>query len=231
MPSNNNSDRSVKYEVFFDFDNTIAPYDVLDDLLAKFSVDNKWQDLEELWRSGKIGSKDCLDGQLKTLRIRKKDLLEYLKKIKISRYFNRTLTILKKHNIDFAVLSDNFGFIIENILRNNGVDNIRIIANKLNFRGNKIIPQFPYFNKKCPRCANCKTQNLPNSRLKKIVKIYVGDGLSDICPAGKADLVFAKDSLLKYCNDNNIRCIPFRDLKRIYYYFKFKEESENEQNN
>ncbi|MCX5696960.1 MAG: hypothetical protein NTU54_03145 [Candidatus Omnitrophica bacterium] len=40
------------YNFLFDFDNTITPFDVLDDIIEKFSVNDDWVVYEEAWRAG-----------------------------------------------------------------------------------------------------------------------------------------------------------------------------------
>ena len=50
--------------VFFDFDNTIANIDVVDDMLERFSGDDGWKELEERWQREEIGSRECLKGQV-----------------------------------------------------------------------------------------------------------------------------------------------------------------------
>jgi 2-hydroxy-3-keto-5-methylthiopentenyl-1-phosphate phosphatase len=50
--------------------------------------------------------------------------------------------------------------------------------------------------------------------------IYVGDGHSDRCPAGEADLVFAKKSLFNYLKERNKPCQAFKNFKDIYTYLK-----------
>lgn len=57
--------------VFFDFDNTISTCDVFDSMLPRFSKDAFWIKLEKRWKSGKIGSKACLEGQIKGMSITK----------------------------------------------------------------------------------------------------------------------------------------------------------------
>ena len=81
--------------VFFDFDNTITPFDVMDDMLQRFSVDNRWMELEKLWKERKIGTKSCLEGQMKSIRVGKRDLDNYLAKIKIDPYFRNILNLLR----------------------------------------------------------------------------------------------------------------------------------------
>ena len=51
--------------VFLDFDNTITSLDVLDAVIGRFSIDQKWMVHEEAWKEGKIGSRQCLEAQLK----------------------------------------------------------------------------------------------------------------------------------------------------------------------
>ncbi|MBF0494734.1 MAG: hypothetical protein HQL28_06355, partial [Candidatus Omnitrophica bacterium] len=69
--------------VLIDFDNTITISDVLDDIIKRFSVDNGWVELEKAWVSGKIGSKECLKGQLASVSVTRPALAEYLSSVSI----------------------------------------------------------------------------------------------------------------------------------------------------
>jgi len=204
--------------VFFDFDNTIVPFDVLDDIIKRFSNNGDWVVLEKAWRAGEIGSKECLEGQLRSIRITRDTLMQYLSKIKIDNYFPKLLTMLREKGTKPIVLSDSFSFIIENILRNNGIEGLKVYSNKMRFHKDRIVPLFPYTNKFCSGCANCKTKRLPSNGSRNKIVVYVGDGLSDICPAQNADFVFAKGNLLEYFTNAAKPCVPFEDLGDIYKY-------------
>ncbi|MDD2689556.1 MAG: MtnX-like HAD-IB family phosphatase [Candidatus Omnitrophica bacterium] len=206
--------------VFFDFDNTITSCDVLDDMLARFSRDNRWLELEESWRKGQIGSRACLSGQLKGIRMTRKALDKYLLTIKLDRYFKRLLNLLEAKRIKTIVLSDNFDYILSRILKYNAVGNLRIYSNKLRFQRDRLIPQFPHRDSDCQSCAHCKRKNLLANVHKESIIFYIGDGHSDICPAKYADVVFAKRDLLRYFKKKKLPCLPFKNLKRIYNYFK-----------
>jgi len=117
--------------VFFDFDNTLTSFDVLDDIVTRFSVDDGWKALEQQWLEGKIGSRECLKGQLERVRIPKPALLKYLKKIRISPVFKKIIPLLNTHRAGPVILSDNFHFIIDTILRNNGIKGAEVCANSL----------------------------------------------------------------------------------------------------
>ncbi|MDD5730362.1 MAG: MtnX-like HAD-IB family phosphatase [Candidatus Omnitrophica bacterium] len=207
--------------VFLDFDNTITTFDVLDDIIARFSINERWKELENDWIAGKIGSKECLEGQLQEIRITKNDLSRYLRnKVKIDRHFKRLLTFLRKNKIKPVIVSDDFYWIINSILRNNGIKAIKIFCNNLKFKKDRLITSFPHVNKLCLKSANCKKMHLLNNCYGKKKIIFIGDGISDICPAVHADLAFAKGSLLKYLKANKKPHVAYADLGDVYKYLK-----------
>lgn len=212
-----NPDKCV---VFFDFDNTIATCDVFDNMLPRFSQDDLWVELEAKWEKGKIGSRACLEGQIKGLSITKEALDKYLAGIKIDPYFKKIIRGLTSRGVKTFVLSDNFDYILERILHLNGIKNLKIYSNKLRLIKNELLPQFPYSSDKCHICAHCKTKNLLANVSKESIIIYIGDGRSDICPSQYADIIFAKDDLLKHFKDKNLTCFSYRNLKDVYDYFK-----------
>ncbi len=208
------------YTVFFDFDNTITTFDVMDDMLERFSVDNRWVELEHLWKQRKIGTRDCLERQMKSIRISRKRLNEYLSKIRIDPYFKRLLKFLKSKNIKTMILSDNFDYVLKAVLNTNGVRGLTIRSNHIKLRNNRLIPSFPHNDKNCPSCAHCKTKSISTHKDENSKIVYVGDGLSDLCPSRTADVVFAKDELRKYLDKSKIAYIPYRSLKDVYGYVK-----------
>lgn len=209
-----------KCAVFFDFDNTITEKDIFDDMLLCFSRDSRWKKLERDWLKGTIGSRACLAGQIKSIRVTKPALDEYLSGVKIDRWFLRLLKLLKAKNIKAAVLSDNFDYILKKILSDKAVSGIKIYANKIRFSADTLVPEFPFQDKKCRLCAHCKKKNLLANLDGQSIIIYVGDGRSDFCPAEYADVVFAKGRLLEFCRKKNLPRIPYKNLGDVYSYLK-----------
>ncbi len=212
--------------VFFDFDNTITHYDILDDIIQNFSVDREWVKFEKSWKNGEIGSGACLKGQLRSVRATKQELFSYLSKIKIDPHFHNILEMLKREGLKPVILSDSFRPVIKYILENNGVKGVQIYANELKFSKNKLIPSFPHRNPQCSKCAHCKKKNLLKKDLRDKIIMNIGDGLSDICPAECSDFVFAKSagSLLKHFRKTKRLCLSFNDLFDIYNYFRGLEK-------
>jgi len=209
---------SSPIEVYFDFDNTITEFDVLDDIIQRFSVNEDWRRIERAWEAGEIGSRECLEQQLGQVRITEPVLREYLGAIRVDPAFPRIIDWLRERAVaPVMILSDSFSAIIAAILENNGITGLTIRANELRLDGDRPVVSFPYYNSICSRCANCKTSHLfRRDRPAGTKKIYVGDGLSDACPAGFCEILFAKDKLLKYYSATRKDCIPFRNLSTVY---------------
>jgi len=205
--------------VFIDFDNTVTLGDVLSQLIKEFSINEDWRVLEDAWQGGEITTKECLTGQMKYVRIYPNEILSFLKKVKIDPYFSKLIDLLREKKVEFAILSDNFEVIIKEILFYHQISEIPIYANQLTIYRNRLLPSFPYQNPNCFSCAHCKKIHFVNEvhSLEDPI-IYIGDGKSDICPAKEADIVLAKDVLLKYFRKNELPCIEFRNLAKVYDY-------------
>ncbi len=211
--------RLANCQVFFDFDNTITTFDVLDDIIRRFAVNKDWIKIERDWQRGKIGSRECLKRQMKLVKVDRNRLLAYLSGIRVDPYFKKILVKLKAGGVKPVIVSDSFSFVINNILRNNAIRGIKVYSNQLNFSNGGFSLSFPHRDKKCCLCAHCKKNSLLRKGGDAKIKIYVGDGASDLCAALHADLVFAKGRLRDYLRRRKRSCIPIKSLKEVYLYF------------
>jgi 2-hydroxy-3-keto-5-methylthiopentenyl-1-phosphate phosphatase len=206
--------------VFFDFDNTITTIDVIDDMLERFSKDDEWKAVEERWQREEIGSRECLKAQIEGVRIDRARLDKYLSTIKIDPYFKRLLRLFSSRGIPALIVSDNFDYILKNILKRNGISDIEIYCNRADFSGDKLNPSFPYANKRCGDCANCKKTHLLSRKSSGIRTVYIGDGRSDVCASRVSDMVFAKDYLKELFKSEGLPHIAINSLRDVYEYFR-----------
>ena len=208
--------------VFFDFDNTITAFDVLDGIIERFSVNRDWIAYEEAWKKGKIGSRQCLEGQLRSIRVERTQLHAFLETVSIDVSFSRLLAQLHRFGVRPVIVSDSFSQIIRYILEYNSISGVPIYANSLRMQGNRLFPSFPNAGDECTRCGHCKSSTLAGADFAGKRAIYIGDGLSDLCPARGADLVFAKRgcSLHRQLLETSGNYQPFDDLSDIYLFFK-----------
>ena len=205
--------------VFFDFDNTMTAFDVLDEIIRRFSVTEAWRSLQRAWETGQLGSKACMEEQLRDVRVTPATLLRYLDTIRLDPSFKPLLALVSARGAVPVIVSDNFAPIIEHVLRRHEVAGVPLYANQLRWDGAHLIPSFPYHDPRCPRgCANCKRQHLLSDHVVGRHLLYIGDGHSDICPAERADLVFAKATLLRHLQQVGRPCLAFTHLGEVHTY-------------
>jgi len=211
-----------KPALFLDFDNTVTRGDVLDAVIERFSPNDRWREWEQAWQEGRISTRECLLRQMANLRVTATELLDFVSVTEIDPHFAQIVEWSAREQIGLTIVSDNFSVLVRTILHNNGIRGIPVFANELAFSGNRAEASFPYRDPFCPRCAHCKAQHLSHCAARP--RIFVGDGLSDICPAECADVVFAKGSLLRHFREKKRLCVAFNNLDDIYNYFKGLEK-------
>jgi 2,3-diketo-5-methylthio-1-phosphopentane phosphatase len=209
-----------KPKIFFDFDNTITTFDVLDSIISRFSVGDGWKKLEDKWEKGKIGSRECLKGQIDGVRVSKDRLDRHLASVKIDPYFKKIVSLLRSNKIDVFILSDNFDYVLRSVLRRYGINGLDVYSNRLKLSGGRLVPEFPISNSECHGCGHCKKTTMRRLAGKGTLTVYIGDGLSDRCASEEADVVFAKGALSSYLQGKGIGHIRFNELKDVYNYLK-----------
>ncbi|MDD5669936.1 MAG: MtnX-like HAD-IB family phosphatase, partial [Candidatus Omnitrophica bacterium] len=168
--------------VFFDFDNTVTAVDVLDDMIERFSTDNRWKELEARWKKGEIGSRKCLEGQLEGIRITRKFLNEYLGSIRLDPYFKLLVNFIRHREIRAYIISDNFDYFLKTVLKHNNLCYFKTFCNSIRLKNRAFFPSFPFPNDSCGLCGHCKKRTLLGRLHHDDFCIYIGDGRSDICP-------------------------------------------------
>ncbi|UCB52232.1 MAG: MtnX-like HAD-IB family phosphatase [Candidatus Zixiibacteriota bacterium] len=204
--------------VLVDFDGTIAQNDVGALLFKTFSKEES-RKIVSLWLKGEINSKECLQRECELTRISRSELRKFALSQKIDGKFPAFVDLCNREKMSLAILSDGLDFYIELILRKYGLGKLPFFSNLLRFEGRKLKPEFPYFDRGCGRCGNCKRFHLKNLKRTKQKVVYIGDGLSDKCAVTEADFVFAKDDLRRFCEKEDIKHYPFHNFGDIIQTF------------
>jgi 2-hydroxy-3-keto-5-methylthiopentenyl-1-phosphate phosphatase len=199
--------------LFFDFDNTITQGDVLDRVIERYSASDSWREWEAQWQAGTMTTRECLQRQMGNLRVTREELLRFMNDVAIDPGFAPIVAWAARHGIELSILSDNFAPLIAEILRHHGLETVPVFANALAFEGERTEAHFPWHDPACPRCAHCKAQHL--RARAGATRIFVGDGLSDVCGALAADVVFAKDSLAAELAKRGVAFHAYEDLGRV----------------
>lgn len=208
--------------LFLDFDGTISDRDAIDAILERFA-DERWLAIEDEWRMGRIGSRECLTRQVALVSASAPELEELLAEIKVDEGFGALLEVCARHNVPAHIVSDGFDFCIERILANASredcelarmISKMRVCSSRLRPSGERNWEaSFPFFAQTCAHnCATCKPAVMRLLNPHDATTVFVGDGLSDRYAAECADLVFAKKSLAKFCAEQGVEFIAYETL-------------------
>jgi 2,3-diketo-5-methylthio-1-phosphopentane phosphatase len=192
----------VKCRVLLDFDGTIAEADTTDLLLERFAYP-AWHDIEEDWKAGRIGSRECMVRQIDLVRATPAEMDAFIGTVRIDRGFRDFVQRFRRLGHSLIVVSDGLDRTIRTVLDRAGL-NLPYFANHLQWRGgDRWRLAFPHANGTCATLSgNCKCSFAEGQ--PRALTIMVGDGRSDFCVAGRADLVLAKGALLQHCRANDL---------------------------
>lgn len=193
-----------------DFDGTICPHDVSEEILARFATPEWWEiDLE--FQRGEIGSRECLVRQGRLLSGGKNAMLEFaLEHFALDPSFAPFARWARQSGIEVVVATDGFGFYVEPMLRAAGVEGLTVYTNDSTpGDGQPATFSFPNAHPICVGCGTCKMLVVRRSRERSGPVAFVGEGHSDRFGALYADLVFAKKHLVDICKQDGISFKPW----------------------
>ena len=204
--------------IFCDFDGTIASSDIGDALFDRFGEREPWHG--QLMRR-ELHIRDYWRRVVEQLRdpITSEGLDEFLQSIPVTPGFHELLDLARTRELPFTVVSDGFDIYIRRYLALHGAGDVEVFSNhaELTPAGGLEI-SYPYAADGCDcMCATCK-RNIVLLRAEPEARIvYIGDGVSDFCPAEHADIIFAKSRLAAYCNEHRLPHYPFSTLSDVAY--------------
>lgn len=202
--------------ILVDFDGTITKKDTNDLLVEKY-LNNRIAEISS--REEDLKFMEFFTMLFNEMKITEGEYLEFiLSEVELADGFHEFYKKVSLHNIPMAVLSGGFQNGIVPFLNKYGIEDLDVYANKLDFNGKDIKIEYYHDLENCcdiGSCGNCKVLHYQRYKKHKDKVIFIGDGITDRSVASKADMVFAKDGLLDYCNKHNIACIAWNDFDDI----------------
>lgn len=212
--------RGEQISIVSDFDGTIALRDIGHHFFEEFIPDRKAHEkLLDDWKMGLISSRECLEKEIEWVEAGLADLDRFIEDELLDPFFKDFIDFCNRRKFEVLILSDGLDYYIDAMLMRFGLGYLDMRANHLVLDGDVLAGvEFPWhLPEVCPICANCKKSHLDHLRERKQMTVYIGNGYSDRCPAGHADMVFAKGELLDHCEREgitHIRFDNFRDVER-----------------
>jgi 2,3-diketo-5-methylthio-1-phosphopentane phosphatase len=198
-------------KVFVDFDGTITKQDVGNAFFYRYVGRPRYDLLLEEYKTERISAQECFRRGIAAIgRIRRDEAAAFVRGQEIDETFKEFMAFCAEEGIDLCVLSDGLDFYIREVFAAHGIEGVPAYSNALEFVPSdedglsELRIAFPYADAECKRCACCKRNLLVTQASDEDVIVYVGEGYSDQCPAQYADVVFAKDTLQTFCQQQNI---------------------------
>lgn len=208
----------MSWQVICDFDGTIAVEDVTDLLLERFASP-RWRDIEGDWRAGRIGSRECMALQIALMECGVADIEQCAAAVPIDPGFPAFVRDCARRGLPLAIVSDGLDIAIRAVLARHGLQDIPVYSNRLCSGSEALFLEFPHGESACAAgSGTCKCAVSAGTAQAGRRTLLVGDGASDFCLAGRADLVFAKDRLIDHCRDNGLPHRPisgFAEARRL----------------
>jgi 2,3-diketo-5-methylthio-1-phosphopentane phosphatase len=206
--------------IFCDFDGTIAKVDTTDLVLTRLA-DPAWEALEERWTRGEITAAECMRGQVALIGGDDAALDAVLDTVELADGFVAFVAWCAANAVPLTVVSDGVDRFIARILDRHGLGHLPVIANHLvgNAELGRRLEQ-PWSRAGCAAGSGvCKCQVAAKSdeRANDLddLMVFIGDGRSDFCVSGRADLLFARDKLAAYARSRAMPHHEFSDFHTI----------------
>ncbi len=204
----------MSWAILCDFDHTITTEDVTDQLLEKLAAP-EWREIEMQWEKGFIGSRACMQQQIALLNATKEQVDAVADGIAIDRHFKTFAAFCAEKHLPLVIVSDGLDYVIERILGHHRIPHASVLASHLEYNGGgQWQLAVPFASENCTsQASTCKCEMSRQLRVAAHADniLYIGDGRSDYCVSmEEADFILAKDSLLTYCQQQQL---PHRAFK------------------
>ena len=196
--------------LFVDFDGTLTRGDVGNIFYRTFGG-AACDELVKRFRAGEINARECFRGEAKAMgRVSPGALGDLVDAQEIDPSFKGLVAFCRDRGVELLIVSDGLDYYIRRILARNDCGEVPFVSNSAALvrpgedKCAEVSVAFPHSDAGCDRCACCKRNIMLTRSAEEDIIAYVGEGFSDRCPVRYADIVFAKDVLQTYCQDENI---------------------------
>jgi 2-hydroxy-3-keto-5-methylthiopentenyl-1-phosphate phosphatase len=228
------TDALGRMAILCDFDDTTADRNVATLLLSAFAGEQLagelpgWQVIRQRFLDSEISLAEYQENAFARLNATRGEQTAYVQANADLRPGFRSLAeYCALNGIALAIVSHGLDYYVRALLEKEDLGHIPVFAvdTEVSETGEQTY-SYKYAHAECRwNPGNCKCSLVEEYRERGHSVIYAGDGTSDTCPAGKADFVFARDSLLVFCQDQEI---PHRELTDFTVLLDYLEQRDRE---
>jgi len=210
----------MKTLVQCDFDGTITEEDV-SFLLLDIFAQGDWRQVLRDYKEHKISVSNFNTQVFAMIKADRLTLLKAIEgKVRFRSGFKDLVAYCSRRDFRLVIASNGLAFYIRALLKEFGLEKVEIYAADTKFHIDGLKVQY------IGPDGNQMDNGLKEAYIKSFLEqgyrvIYVGDGDSDIHPAKNAHQILARDELLSYCMNNNLKCKSFDDIHDVIRALEF----------
>jgi 2,3-diketo-5-methylthio-1-phosphopentane phosphatase len=196
-----------------DFDGTVTNKDIGDEVCDRFAPP-AWRDIDAQWVRNELSLPEAQRRMWGLARCAPDEARAYAVSVGALRPGLDALVAAATASGALWLASGGFDFYIEALLDSRLAKFERAFYNRARFVDGKIAVEFPHDGLACGRCAVCKGKVCDQARAIADRVVFIGDGASDRCAIGRADLLCAvRGSLLaRACDERGVAYHAFERL-------------------
>ncbi|PWK07447.1 2-hydroxy-3-keto-5-methylthiopentenyl-1-phosphate phosphatase [Tumebacillus permanentifrigoris] len=202
---------SKRIAIFCDFDGTITERDMIITIMERFGAPG-WETTKDQILNQEISIQQGVGTLFHGISTTRRDeVAAYAQEVAAIRAgFPEFLEYCKEQEIDFWVTSGGIDFFVKPLLEPYAIAN-PIYCNGSDFSGETIRITWPHAcDEHCTNgCGMCKPTVLRKFPEEDLFKIVIGDSITDLQAAKRADFVIARSKLLKDCEALGLAHAPF----------------------
>ncbi len=205
----------MKIAVLCDFDDTIAQQNVAHLILERFG-DGSWEDVRRRYRDGEATAEEYFEGPFVGLHATRDEMQAHVRVAgNLRPGFLDMANYCRERDISLAVVTAGFDFYVDALLEQHDLGWVPTYTVGTRFTPQGMKFDFTHARDGCERWGICKYSVVDLYREQGRLIVYVGDGRNDLCPARKADVVFARDVLKELCVQEGIPHTVFTDFADV----------------
>ena len=199
-----------------DFDGTITERDTLHVIVEEFGTRGLWGAIEPRLRAGEVTLEQAMQEEFASVRATPEQVRDVVRRSAGLRPgFSRLVGWAADGGHRLIIFSSGFRSVIRDVLAGMGHDEIEVVSHDAVFSAEGAEILWSDRGETCGVCGRrCKRHDL-RARHRGETVVLIGDGLSDVCVAQTADVVFARAHLARDLAAAGVPFIPFEDFDEV----------------
>jgi 2-hydroxy-3-keto-5-methylthiopentenyl-1-phosphate phosphatase len=206
----------TRYLIACDFDGTITRRDTLHLVVDHYGDRSMWDRLDGPLRRGEMTVEEAMQREFATVRATPAQVLELVsREAGVRDGFAEFAAWAERGGHRLVVMSNGFRTVIDHVLGGLALGHLPVVSHDAAFdpEGTRLL--WSDRGERCGLCGRpCKRSELAAVRGEDTV-VYLGDGISDRCVSGAADVLFARSGLAEWLGEQGRAFHPFEDFHSV----------------